>query len=110
MAKQTVLVEPTQRLLLSISVSEQILISEEGTQQLVGRVDLRLSRKSSSRPAINISALEKFFSGQNKNIYWSTMKEIRDLVFDPIPNFNSYHPRTSVSLASKALEAILRIL
>ena len=110
MAKQTVLVAPTttQRLLLSISVSEQILISEEGTQQLVGRVDLRLSRKSSSRPAINISALEKFFSGQNKNIYWSTMKEIHDLVFDP--NFNSYHPRTSVSLASKALEAILRIL
>ena len=104
MAKQTLLVAPTQRLLLSISVPKQILIFE-GCEQLVGPVDLRLSRKAEISDE---SALEKFFSGQNKNIYWSTMKEIRDLVFDP--NFNSYHPRTSVSLTSKALEAILRIL
>ena len=47
MAKQTVLVAPTQTLLLSISVLEQILISE-GTQQLVGRVDLKLSRNAST--------------------------------------------------------------
>ena len=43
MAKQTVLVAPTQRLLLSISVPKQILNSE-GCEQLVGPVDLRLSR------------------------------------------------------------------